>query len=63
MIIFVALYAQHHAEVEACATEKQEWKVARDKHSEAVKKWKEQEEKQKLKCAEINARYQAEIQA
>jgi hypothetical protein len=59
----VALYAQHHAEIEARATEKEKRKADRDKHSEVVKKWKDQEEKRKQKCAEINARYKAEVQA
>ena len=59
----VALYAQHHAEIEARATEKEKKKAERDKHSEAVKKWKDQEEQRKQRCAKINARYQAEVQA
>ena len=38
-------------------------KEGQGKHAEAVQKWKDQEEKQKQKCAEINTRYQVEMQA
>lgn len=59
----IALYAQHHAEIEVRATEKEKRKTLRDKHSDAIRKWKDQEEKRKQKCAEIKARYAAEMEA
>ena len=59
----IALYAQHHAEIEARAAEKEKMKAVQGKHAEAVQKWKDQEEKRKQKCAEINTRYQVEMQA
>lgn len=55
--------AQHHAEIEACATKKEKRRAVRDKHSEAMKKWKDEEEEWKQKCAKIKARYTAEMQA
>jgi hypothetical protein len=59
----IDLYAQHHNENQARAAEKEHRKDAREKHSEALKKWRAQEDERKKKCDEINARYQTELKA
>ena len=59
----IELYAQHQAEIEAKATEKEKKKDAREKHEEALKTWKAGEEERKRQCAEINAKYHAALEA
>ena len=59
----IELYAQHQAEIEAKATEKEKKKDAREKHEEALKTWKVGEEERKRQCAQINANYHAALEA
>ena len=61
--MLVDLYAQHQAEIKEQGVEKQRKKDAREKHSEALKQWREGEEQRKKICAEINEKYQMALEA
>jgi hypothetical protein len=61
--MLVELYAQHQTEIKEQNDEKQRKKVAREKHSEALKRWREGEEQRKKICAEVNEKYQAALES
>jgi hypothetical protein len=48
--MLIELYAQHQAEIKLQGAEKQRRKDAREKHSEALKRWREAEEQRKKIC-------------
>ena len=49
--MLIELYAQHQAEIKLQGAEKQRRKDAREKHSEALKRWRAAEEQRKKICA------------
>jgi hypothetical protein len=61
--MLIELYAQHQAEIKEQNAEKQRKKNTREKHSEALKQWREGEEQRKKICAEINEKYQVALEA
>lgn len=59
----IDLYAQHQAEIEEKATEKEKRKEAKEKHEEVLKKWKAGEDERKRQCAEITENYHTALAA
>ena len=61
--MLIELYAQHQAEIKEQNAERERKKEPWEKHSEALKRWREGEEQRKKICAEINEKYQLALEA